>query len=170
MRHFWRPLIDPPFSKSLDRLPRHTRLNPSASLRLLPYFGLASLALALGVILRGSSTRSSFPDGDDRSNSARHSSEGRWSDAGELFFAVECPMGFVAFSSANSEKLPGTSKSDGKAPGRPLRHLGSLKAPTSSPIEGSDKRRFYAVRQLWAIRSLPDAVRATIVAEHRNRA
>lgn len=53
MRHFWRPLIDPPFSKSLDRLPRHTRLNPSASLRLLPNFGLASLALALGVILLG---------------------------------------------------------------------------------------------------------------------
>lgn len=45
------PLIDPPISKSLDRLPRHTRLNPSASLRLLPNFGLASLAL--GVILLG---------------------------------------------------------------------------------------------------------------------
>lgn len=37
----------------------------------------------------------------------------------------------------------------------------------SSPIEGSDKRRFYAVLHLGGIRSPLDAVRAAIVAEQR---
>lgn len=37
----------------------------------------------------------------------------------------------------------------------------------SSPIEGSDKRRFYAVLHLGGVRSPQDAVRAAIVAEHR---
>jgi len=37
----------------------------------------------------------------------------------------------------------------------------------SSPIEGSDKRRFFAVLQMGAIKSPTDAVRAAIVAEHR---
>lgn len=37
----------------------------------------------------------------------------------------------------------------------------------SAPIEGSDKRRFYAVLHLGGIRSPLDAVRAAIVAEHR---
>jgi hypothetical protein len=35
------------------------------------------------------------------------------------------------------------------------------------PIEGSDKRRFYAVLHLGGIRSAVDAVRAAIVAEAR---
>ncbi len=35
----------------------------------------------------------------------------------------------------------------------------------SSPVEGSDKRRFYAVLHLKGIRSAQDAVRAAIVAE-----
>lgn len=39
----------------------------------------------------------------------------------------------------------------------------------SSPVEGSDKRRFYAVLHLGGIRSPEDAVRAAIVAEHRDR-
>ena len=39
----------------------------------------------------------------------------------------------------------------------------------SSPIEGSDKRRFYAVLHLGGIRSPEDAVRAAIVAEHRRK-
>ncbi len=39
----------------------------------------------------------------------------------------------------------------------------------SSPIEGSDKRRFFAVLQMGAIKSPADAVRATIVAEHRSK-
>jgi hypothetical protein len=37
----------------------------------------------------------------------------------------------------------------------------------SSPIEGSDKRRFFAVLQLGAIKSPLHAVRAAIVAEQR---
>ena len=37
----------------------------------------------------------------------------------------------------------------------------------SSPIEGSDKRRFYAVLHLGDIRSPLDAVRAAIVAERQ---
>jgi len=39
----------------------------------------------------------------------------------------------------------------------------------SSPIEGSDKRRFFAVLELGGIKSPVDAVRAAIVAEHRER-
>ncbi len=38
----------------------------------------------------------------------------------------------------------------------------------SSPIEGSTKRRFFAVLHLGGIRSPQDAVRAAIVAEHRS--
>jgi hypothetical protein len=37
----------------------------------------------------------------------------------------------------------------------------------SSPIEGSKKRRFFAVLHMGAITSPVDAVRAAIVAEHR---
>jgi hypothetical protein len=39
----------------------------------------------------------------------------------------------------------------------------------SSPVEGSDKRRFFAVLHMGAIKSPVDAVRAAIVAEHRER-
>jgi hypothetical protein len=38
----------------------------------------------------------------------------------------------------------------------------------SSPIEGSNKRRFFAVLQMGAIKTPLEAVRAAIVAEHRN--
>ncbi len=37
----------------------------------------------------------------------------------------------------------------------------------SSPIEGSTKRRYFAVLHLGGIRSPQDAVRAAIVTEHR---
>lgn len=37
----------------------------------------------------------------------------------------------------------------------------------SSPIEGSEKRRFFAVLQMGGIKSPQDAVRAAIVAEQR---
>jgi hypothetical protein len=40
----------------------------------------------------------------------------------------------------------------------------------SSPIEGSDKRRFFAVLQLGGIKTPADAVRAAIVAEARGKA
>lgn len=39
----------------------------------------------------------------------------------------------------------------------------------SSPIEGSAKRRFFAVLHMGAIKSPRDAVRAAIVAEHRGK-
>lgn len=39
----------------------------------------------------------------------------------------------------------------------------------SSPIKGSDKRRFFAVLHMGAIKSPQDAVRAAIVAEHRRK-
>ena len=39
----------------------------------------------------------------------------------------------------------------------------------SSPVEGSDKRCFFAVLQLGGIRSPVDAVRAAIVTEYRGR-
>lgn len=39
----------------------------------------------------------------------------------------------------------------------------------SSPIEGSDKRRFFAVLHQGAIKSPIDAVRAAIVAERRSQ-
>ncbi|NUJ80689.1 hypothetical protein HUN39_11755 [Methylocystis sp. FS] len=39
----------------------------------------------------------------------------------------------------------------------------------SSPIEGSDRRRIFAVLHLGAIRSPQDAVRAAIVAEHKSK-
>lgn len=39
----------------------------------------------------------------------------------------------------------------------------------SSPVEGTDRRRFYAVLHLGGIRSPLDAVRAAIVAEHRSK-
>ena len=37
----------------------------------------------------------------------------------------------------------------------------------SSPVEGIDKRRFFAVLHMGAIPSRAEAARATIVAEHR---
>src|SRR4030088_471155 len=39
----------------------------------------------------------------------------------------------------------------------------------SSPIEGSTKRRFFAVLHIRPIVSALDAVRAAIIAEHRSR-
>ena len=39
----------------------------------------------------------------------------------------------------------------------------------SSPIEGTERRRFYAVLHLGGIRSPLDAVRAAIVVEHRTK-
>ena len=38
----------------------------------------------------------------------------------------------------------------------------------SSPVEGSENRRFFAVLHMGAIKSPVDAVRAAIVAEHRS--
>jgi hypothetical protein len=38
----------------------------------------------------------------------------------------------------------------------------------SSPVEGSEKRRFYAVLKLPPIRSASDAVKAAIVSDHKS--
>jgi hypothetical protein len=38
----------------------------------------------------------------------------------------------------------------------------------SSPVEGSDKQRFFAILHLGGIRSPQDAVKAAIVAEHKH--
>jgi hypothetical protein len=40
----------------------------------------------------------------------------------------------------------------------------------SSPIAGSDKRRFYAVLHVPPVNSAADAMRAAIVADYRNKA
>ena len=39
----------------------------------------------------------------------------------------------------------------------------------SSPVEGSDRRRFYAVLGIPPVNSAKDAVRAAIVSEHRSK-
>jgi hypothetical protein len=47
-------------------------------------------------------------------------------------------------------------------------HMTATRAyPWSSPIEGSDKRRFFAVLHEGPVKSPTDAVRAAIVAEER---
>lgn len=47
-------------------------------------------------------------------------------------------------------------------------HPGAKRAYAwSSPIEGSDRRRFFAVLHVGVIKSPGDAVRAAIVSEHR---
>lgn len=49
-------------------------------------------------------------------------------------------------------------------------HPGATRAYAwSSPVPGSERRRFYAVLHLGGIRSPLDAVRAAIVAEHRTK-
>jgi hypothetical protein len=45
--------------------------------------------------------------------------------------------------------------------------LQPISFPRTALIEGSDKRRFFAVLQMGAIKSPADAVRAAIVAERR---
>jgi hypothetical protein len=75
-------------------------------------------------------------------------------------------------------KLPAKEVHDGKTVWEGVVHIfdleGNAKATRayawSSPIEGSDRRRFFAVLHLGGIRSPLDAVRAAIVAEHRTKA
>ena len=47
-------------------------------------------------------------------------------------------------------------------------HSATIAYAWSSPIEGSTKRRYFAVLHLGGIRGPQDAVRAAIVAEHRS--
>ena len=48
-------------------------------------------------------------------------------------------------------------------------HPKAIRYAWSSPIEGSTKRRFYAVLHTERINSPVEAVRAAIVAEHRSK-
>ena len=74
-----------------------------------------------------------------------------------------------------AQTVPVNERFNGQAVWEGVMHVFDLEGhPTatrafawSSPIEGSDKRRFFAVLQLGAIQSPLDAVRAAIVAESR---
>jgi hypothetical protein len=93
-------------------------------------------------------------------------------DPGELRWAVESPHGGTA---TLVQAVPVKEVFEGKTVWEGIVHVfdleGNAKATRayawSSPIEGSDKRRFYAVLHLGGIRSPLDAVRAAIVAERK---
>jgi hypothetical protein len=90
----------------------------------------------------------------------------------ELRCAIESQHGGVA---TFVEPIPVEETFDGKTVWKGVVHVfdlsGHPKATRayawSSPIEGSDNRRFFAVLHTGAIKSPQDAVRAAIVAEHR---
>jgi len=73
------------------------------------------------------------------------------------------------------ESVPVKEKFQGKTVWEGMVHVFDLEGNTkstrayawSSPIEGSTKRRFFAVLHLGGIRSPQDAIQAAIVAEHR---
>ncbi len=96
-------------------------------------------------------------------------------NSNELRKAVESQHGGTA---TLVTKLPVTEMFEGKTVWDGVVHIfnldGNAKATRayawSSPVEGSDKRRFYAVLHLGGIRSPLDAVRAAIVAEQRGQA
>ena len=93
-------------------------------------------------------------------------------DTNQLKQAVEGQHGGTA---TLVESVPVKEKFQGKPVWEGVVHVfdldGTPKATRayawSSPIEGSTKRRFFAVLHLGGIRSPQDAVRAAIVAEHR---
>lgn len=93
-------------------------------------------------------------------------------ETGELRRAVELQHGGAA---TLAQSVPLIETHDGQTVWEGVVHVfdlaGHPKATRayawSSPIEGSDKRRFFAVLHMGAIKSPADAVRAAIVAEHR---
>jgi hypothetical protein len=93
-------------------------------------------------------------------------------DANELKRAVESQHGCTA---TLLQSVPVTEMFEGKTVWEGLVHVfkvnGHPKANKayawSSPIEGSDKRRFFAVLHVPPITSPVEAVRAAIVAENR---
>ncbi len=95
-------------------------------------------------------------------------------DADQLKQAVESQHGGTAVL---ADALPVKEVWDGKTVWEGVVHVFDLEghphATTayawSAPMEGSNKRRFYAVLHLGGIRSPLDAVRAAIVAEQRTR-
>ncbi len=95
-------------------------------------------------------------------------------DIGSLALAVESQHGGTA---PFAQSVPVREAHNGQTVWEGVVHVfdlsGHPKATRayawSSPIEGSDKRRFFAVLHMGAIKSPADAVRAAIVAEHRVR-
>lgn len=75
------------------------------------------------------------------------------------------------------QSVPVTETHDGKTVWDGVVHVFDLAGHSaanrayawSSPVEGSDRRRFFAVLHMGGIKSPLDAVRAAIVAEHRAR-
>jgi hypothetical protein len=92
----------------------------------------------------------------------------------ELQFAVEAQHGG---SAALVQSVPVRESFDGAPVWEGVVHVFDLADNPnatrayawSSPIEGSDKRRFFAVLHMGAIKSPADAVRAAIVAEYKAR-
>ena len=90
----------------------------------------------------------------------------------ELKHAVETHHGGEA---TFVQSVPVTETHDGATVWEGVVHVFDLKGHPgatrayawSSPIEGSSKRRSFAVLDMGAIKSPTDAVRAAIVAEHR---
>ncbi len=95
-------------------------------------------------------------------------------DTNQLKQAIEHQHGGTA---TLVESVPVKEEFQGKTVWEGVVHVFDLEGNTkstrayawSSPIEGSTKRRFFAVLHLGEIRSPQDAVRAAIVAEHRSR-
>jgi hypothetical protein len=93
-------------------------------------------------------------------------------EADQLKQAVENMYGGTVVP---AQSVPVDERHDGKPVWQGVVHVfdlaGNPKATRayawSSPIEGSTKRRFFAVLHLGGIRSPQDAVRAAIVAEHK---
>lgn len=95
-------------------------------------------------------------------------------EANKVREAVECMHGGTA---TLAQTVPVRETFDGKPVWEGVVHVFDLAGhPTatrayawSSPIEGSTKRRFFAVLHTERIISPLEAVRAAIVAEHRHR-
>jgi hypothetical protein len=93
-------------------------------------------------------------------------------ETGQLKEAVESQHGCMA---TLAQSVPVKEIFDGKTVWEGVVHVFDLTSHPkakrayawSSPIEGSDKRRFFAVLHLPPITSPVDAVRAAIVAEQR---
>lgn len=94
------------------------------------------------------------------------------SDPNDLKAAIERQHGGRAIF---AQSVPVTETHDGQTVWEGVVHVFDLASHPkatrayawSSPIEGSDKRRFFAVLHMGSIKSPADAVRAAIVAEHR---
>jgi hypothetical protein len=95
-------------------------------------------------------------------------------DASELKRAVEAQHGGTA---SFVQSVPVTETHDGKTVWDGVVHVFEVAGHAaanrayawSSPVEGSERRRFFAVLHMGGIKSPLDAVRAAIVAEHRGR-